>query len=610
MAGPTTQPSLGPLLPVPAALWLLVVTSRLHESVAQGSFSDISDWEALPSDQPGNGSLVYWERKERNRYHWWTACEAKPHRQPPSAGPFVSGYCPKAVGDCLLGRHGAHKGGDAAAALPPKLPMLPPAPATASPAVASPVVASPAIASPAIAAPAPLPATSLLNSSACIGAFCCVMHPHNPQCQPTLPHGAKRRRLDPQSSGTVLVQFEGRLGNNLIQLAAGYVLANALGGYKVEVSEPSKVNGWLNKKVPGRSNSGCRQFDVKISDKDSRSKNTVSHQFTHALKVRPKCIELDGYFQDYGLFRGHRDELRNLLAPSQAACNKPLANPPKDDEFVFHIRDASLKQTSATNKSALPLKPPHHSGYIGPPSEYYHRVIRGAFAAGAKSLTVIVDPAMNTATSVVNLLLVKTYGARIPKGHSVNEDLCYVTKAKRLAINGGTFGWIGAFLGSAHEVSKAAAKCPEEVPSSFSFFLLLLRIVADDSLRFVQVHYPLSGLLDHERSLNYPGGYCKSRRRHSAYFALADRCACIAHALAAIDCVLLPLCSTQGRGHEKPAMAGACIARNSSPGPREAACRRAEERACSWTTRVGGFMISEAISTAARGDGLGSIAVL
>jgi hypothetical protein len=337
----------------------------------------------------------------------------------------------------------------------------------------------------------------------CIGALCCFEDPNLPQCRKLPVARARGRRqlleaIAEKGNGTsmrkqrrlavpggrgghggvIFVQFTGRMGNNLIQLAAGYALANALEGYKVVVSEPAKVNNYLAKKVEGRGNYCRGGFTFKITDKDSGGTMPVAHQFGHAMKARPACIQLDGYWQDYGLYKGHREELRQLLAPAWGVCKRVLDDPPKEDELVFHVRDPSLKWLVAKNKTAIGIKPPHHSGYLGPPFEYYRRVITGAVATGTKSLTVITEPSASKETVIAEL--VKQFGARLLPGRSVSEDLCYLAQAKRLAINGGTFGWIGAFLSRAKEV-----------------------------------HYPLSGLLDHERSLNYPGGYWRGPRQPS-----------------------------------------------------------------------------------------------
>lgn len=117
--------------------------------------------------------------------------------------------------------------------------------------------------------------------------------------------------------GIVQLNFMGRLGNNLFEYAAARALADRL-GWALSV-QPAPANekkfGLLTRPEGMACFPGVRPVGPPPSSPEMASLETVKFRGVRREleDPAPRSIEMEGWFQDYGLFSSEKERLRKVL---------------------------------------------------------------------------------------------------------------------------------------------------------------------------------------------------------------------------------------------------------------------------------------------------------
>eukprot|EP00903_Cladosiphon_okamuranus_P012359 g11587.t1 len=146
--------------------------------------------------------------------------------------------------------------------------------------------------------------------------------------------------------GIVQLNFMGRLGNNLFEYAAARALADRL-GWALSI-QPAKVNVkkfGLSTRPEGMSCfPGVRPLGPPPTSREMAGLETVKFRGVRQELEDPvpRSIEMQGWFQDYGMFKSEKDRLRKIMALSPSCCG-PTAPGPND--LVIHHRNYKAELT-------------------------------------------------------------------------------------------------------------------------------------------------------------------------------------------------------------------------------------------------------------------------
>ena len=105
-----------------------------------------------------------------------------------------------------------------------------------------------------------------------------------------------------------------------------------------------------------------------VTDRDRLSKLPLCAQLEAAFRSTT-CVQVNGFFEDFGHLRGWRDEFRRLFAPAGRCGDTP---PPGRDEVLVHVRECDQGSVDAPR--------PFFSAHGQVPWKFYDAVLRGIAA--------------------------------------------------------------------------------------------------------------------------------------------------------------------------------------------------------------------------------------
>lgn len=210
----------------------------------------------------------------------------------------------------------------------------------------------------------------------------------------------------------IFVRYRGRLGNNLFQWAAGWIVGVLTGQ---GVSAPA-IGGF-----DGTHRTGTTDREPSA---DAPRWQRVCGDLGNIIKdARRRDVVIEGHPRDLTRLFEFREQLRDVLRPNHGAHFESTA-----DDLVVHLRgtDYFAKGERATA------------------FEYPFWAIGAAVkAAQYKRLLVVTDEPGHLYVR----MLVRTHGAQVVSNGDVMHDWRTLYHAKRLILAPSTFGWWAAFLG-------------------------------------------------------------------------------------------------------------------------------------------------------------------
>ena len=311
--------------------------------------------------------------------------------------------------------------------------------------------------------------------------------------------GASRDAAGGARPARVAVKYGGQLGNNMFQYAFAFRLASELAfrsGRAVELRAPKMPLSWAGMRdrvvppPPGRRLAGRpRQPPPKkpaaasncavVTDRDRLSKLPLCAQLEAAFRSTT-CVQVNGFFEDFGHLRGWRDEFRRLFAPAGRCGDTP---PPGRDEVLVHVRECDQGSVDAPR--------PFFSAHGQVPWKFYDAVLRGIAArrqaAGRPppTFTVLSPPSCGSSDLVKRLG--SAFGATRRASPGATEDYCFMLASSTLVLAPSTFSWWAAWFSEA------------------------------------EVHMPMLGAFAHQRTNNYPLGPNKGAKGGLACEKLFDK---------------------------------------------------------------------------------------
>lgn len=136
--------------------------------------------------------------------------------------------------------------------------------------------------------------------------------------------------------GIVQLNFMGRLGNNLFEYAAARALADRL-GWALSI-QPAKANvkkfGLLTRPEGMACFPGVRPVGPPASSPEMAGLETVKYRggLQELEDPAPRSIEMQGWYQDYGLFRSEKERLRKVCKVSSAKRSEATRGEASEEE--------------------------------------------------------------------------------------------------------------------------------------------------------------------------------------------------------------------------------------------------------------------------------------
>eukprot|EP00903_Cladosiphon_okamuranus_P021086 g19369.t1 len=246
--------------------------------------------------------------------------------------------------------------------------------------------------------------------------------------------------------GIVQLNFMGRLGNNLFEYAAARALADRL-GWALSI-QPAKENvkkfGLLTRPEGMSCFPGVRPLGPPPTSPEMAGLETVKFRgVRQELEDSvPRSIEMQGWFQDYGMFKSEKDRLRTIMALSPSCCG-PTAPGPND--LVIHHRNYKAELTEQQYEKLI---------FKDLEYEFYEAVLRDAAESSAgQPETVWVVGEFGDDEPLFQQLQ-REHG-HVKKAEGVEDQFhafCFLMRAPRLVMAHSTFSWWVAFLGVAKEI--------------------------------------------------------------------------------------------------------------------------------------------------------------
>eukprot|EP00752_Nemacystus_decipiens_P012193 g10810.t1 len=279
--------------------------------------------------------------------------------------------------------------------------------------------------------------------------------PHDPQAANEVHEVAAAAAT--RGPGIVQLNFMGRLGNNLFEYAAARALADRL-GWALSI-QPAKYNvkkfGLLTRAegmacFPGVRPVGPPPTSPEMAGLESVKFRGVRKELEDPA---PRSIEMEGWFQDFGLFKSEKDRLRKIMALNPSCCG-PTAPGPKD--LVIHHRNYKAELTEQQYEKLI---------FKDLTYEFYEAVLRDAADSTAGTPeTVWVVGEFDDGEPLFQRL--QQEHGNVKKAEAVEDQFhafCFLARAPRLVMAHSTFSWWVAFLGVAEEIHFPLTKQNEGV---------------------------------------------------------------------------------------------------------------------------------------------------
>ncbi|CBJ33114.1 alpha-1,2-fucosyltransferase, putative [Ectocarpus siliculosus] len=246
--------------------------------------------------------------------------------------------------------------------------------------------------------------------------------------------------------GIVRLNFMGRLGNNLFEYAAARALADRL-GFALSI-QPAPYNrkkfGLLTRPEGMACFPGVRPVGPARSSPEMVGLETVKFRGVRRElgDPTPRSIEMEGWFQDYSMFKSEKDRLRKIMALDPSCCG-PTAPGPGD--LVIHHRNYRAELTAEQYEKLI---------FKDLDYEFYEAVLRDAAeSAAGPPETVWVVGEFNDEEPLFKRL--QQDHPNVKRAEMVEDQFhafCFLSRAPRLVMAHSTFSWWVAFLGVGTEV--------------------------------------------------------------------------------------------------------------------------------------------------------------
>ncbi|CAN0248487.1 unnamed protein product [Ectocarpus sp. 8 AP-2014] len=246
--------------------------------------------------------------------------------------------------------------------------------------------------------------------------------------------------------GIVRLNFMGRLGNNLFEYAAARALADRL-GFALSI-QPAPYNrkkfGLLTRPEGMACFPGVRPVGPAPSSPEMVGLETVKFRGVRRElgDPTPRSIEMEGWFQNYSMFKSEKDRLRKIMALDPSCCG-PTAPGPGD--LVIHHRNYRAELTAEQYEKLI---------FKDLDYEFYEAVLRDAAesAAGPPETVWVVGEFDDEEPLFKSLQQDHPNVKRAEMVEDQFHAFCFLSRAPRLVMAHSTFSWWVAFLGVATEV--------------------------------------------------------------------------------------------------------------------------------------------------------------